>query len=102
MKPAEKALQRLLKSAAQVPEEQEFSAPFGFDTRIVAQWRASNGNGVNGIARLVRRVAVLAAFVILISSAASYHELQEAQDTVDIASNEYAIADTAIENEFYQ
>ena len=50
----------------------------------------------------MRRVAVLAAFVILISSAASYHELQEAQDTVDSASNEYAIADTAIENEFYQ
>jgi len=102
MKPTDDALHRLFRSAAQVPEEHEASVPFGFDTRVVALWRAGNGNGVNGIARLVRRVAVLAAFVILISSAASYHELQEAQDTVDSASNEYAIADTAIENEFYQ
>ena len=102
MKPSGNLLQRLLKSAAQAPEEPEPSVPFGFDTRVVALWRAGNGNGVNGIARLVRRVAVIAAFVILISSAASFHELQEAQESVDSASNEYAIADTAIENEFYQ
>ena len=100
---SDSALERLLRSAAQVPDEPEASgAPFGFDTRVVALWRSGNGQGVNGILRLLRRVAVIAGIVIVVSSAASYHELREAEDTIDSGSSEYAIADTAIENEFYQ
>ena len=102
MKQTDHTLQRLLRSAAQAREDQEPSVPFGFDTRVVALWRSSKGNGANGIARLIRRVVVSAAFVIVVSSAAWLHEWRETEDSVDYASNDYAIADTAIENEFYQ
>ena len=40
MKDRDSALQRLLRSAAQVPEEKITGAPFGFETRVVARWRA--------------------------------------------------------------
>ena len=103
MKKSDSALERLLRSAARVADEHAGSgAPFGFDTRVVALWRSGNGQSANGILRLVRRVALIAAIVIVVSSAASYHELRETEDTIDSGSNEYAIADTAIENEFYQ
>lgn len=103
MKNIDMALQRLLRSAAEVPDEKPATVPFGFETRVIALWRAGQGNGgVNGVARLVRRVAALAAVVILIASAASFHELREARDAIDTGSDELAIADSAIETEFYQ
>jgi hypothetical protein len=96
-------LQRLLRSAAHAINQDPAPVPFGFETRVVALWRAENANaGGNGIARLVRRVAVLAAFVILISGAASFRELVETRDIVEPAANEFAIADSAIQNEFDQ
>ena len=33
-------IDRLLRSAAQAPEEVPVAMPFGFDTRVVALWRA--------------------------------------------------------------
>lgn len=102
MKRDDIALQRLLRAAASAMPAEVPSAPFGFDTRIVALWRATGPERPNGIGRLVRRVAVIAAFVILISGAASFYEFQEAHDTFYSDSNEFAIADTAIENEFYR
>jgi len=102
MKPVESSLQRLLRSAGQVPDDAAASVPFGFDTRVVALWRASrNGNG-NGIVRLVRKVALMAAVVLTASGVASFRELRTAQDVIEPSSNEFAIADTAIENEFDQ
>ena len=41
-------IDRLLRSAAQVREEEPSSMPFGFDTRVIALWRAAlpTANGV--------------------------------------------------------
>jgi hypothetical protein len=103
MSERESRLQRLLRSAAQVPEHSPAEMPFGFDTRVVALWRAGNGTlRANGIARLVHRVALVAAGVIIISSAASVREFRATRDTVEPGSNEFAIADSAIQNEFDQ
>jgi hypothetical protein len=98
------ALGRLLRSAAEVPEEQA-APPFGFETRVVALWReghhAADGSG-NGILRLVRRVTLAATLVILLSSTASFRELRKTADAIEPSENEFAIADSAIQNEFYQ
>ena len=102
MKYIDSALQRLLQSAAKVSDAEPTSVPFGFDTRVVALWRGGHGNGGNGIARLLRQVAAAAAIVIVVSSAASYHEYLEARDAIEAGSNDYSIADSAIDTEFYQ
>jgi hypothetical protein len=92
-------LNRLMRSASSA-EDAVSTAPFGFDTRVVAQWRAgaNAGNG-NGVARLVRRVALLAAAVIVVSTAGTVRELQRSQASGEPFTNEFAIADSAIENE---
>jgi hypothetical protein len=103
MNDADSRLQRLLKTAAQAPADEPVSAPFGFDTRVVALWRAGHGNGgLNGVVRLIRRVVVLAAFLILVSGAAAFHEYQATRDIVEPGNNEFAIADSAIQSEFDQ
>lgn len=96
-------IKRLLRSAAQVPDETPASAPFGFDTRVVALWRAggNNSNG-NGIAHLVRRVAFLATAVIVISTAAAFRELEKGREIGEPLTNEFAIADSEIQIEFLQ
>jgi hypothetical protein len=103
MNDADSRLQRLLKTAAQADMEDPISAPFGFDTRVVALWRSGNSNAAaNGIVRLVRRVAVLATLVIVVSGAASLHEFSATRDIAEPGANEYAIADSAIQTEFDQ
>jgi hypothetical protein len=103
MKPADSRLQRLLRAAASAPTNESPAAmPFGFDTRVVALSRGNRANGGNGILRLVRRVAVAASIILVISGAASVREFQVAEDIVEPTSNEYAIADTAIEDELLQ
>ncbi|MFL6515708.1 MAG: hypothetical protein ACJ8M1_11870 [Chthoniobacterales bacterium] len=102
MKPSESSLQRLLRSAAQVPDDTTLSVPFGFDTRVVALWRANGGLNGTGIVRLVRRVALIAAVILVGSGVASFREMRSAQNVIEPSSNEFAIADTAIENEFDQ
>ena len=95
-------LDRLLRSAAQNDEESAASAPFGFDTRVVALWRAGAGNGSNGLARFLRRVALSAAGVIVLASAAAFYQSNSDRDDEDIYNNEYAIADNAIQGEILQ
>jgi len=51
-------IDRLLRSAAQRGEEHPAAMPFGFDTRVVALWRAALPTS-NGLMQLLRRVAVL-------------------------------------------
>jgi hypothetical protein len=103
MKDPDSALHRLLRSAAQVPEKKAAEPPFGFETRVVALWRSGNGiNGGNGVLRLVRRVALAASVVIVLASAASFLELRETVAAIEPADNEFAIADSAIQNEFYR
>jgi hypothetical protein len=92
-------IDRLLRSAAQVREEPEPAMPFGFDTRVVALWRAAAAKG-NGVMRLLRRVAVLSAAVIVISTIAAVREANQSREIGESFANEFAIADSAIQDEF--
>ncbi|MEP6603900.1 MAG: hypothetical protein ABJB69_08135 [Spartobacteria bacterium] len=94
-------LKRLLQSAAEVPNDAVASAPFGFDTRVVALWRANAPDG-NGLARLLRRVSVVATAIIVVSSAAAVWEVSRAREIDEPMTNEFAIADSAIQDEISQ
>ena len=97
-------IDRLLRSAAQASEGPA-EMPFGFDTRVVALWHAlgvkPNGIGY-GIGSLLRRVALLSAAVIVISTLAAIREIKQSREQYNAFTNEFAIADTAIQDEFSQ
>jgi hypothetical protein len=92
-------IDRLLRSAARVREEEEASMPFGFDTRVVALWRAARPTA-NGVMSLVRRVIVLSAAVIVIFTIAVLREASQSREIGESFANEFAIADSAIQDEF--
>jgi len=92
-------IDRLLRSAAQADHESAAEMPFGFDTRVVALWRAATPNG-NGVMRLLRRVAVLSAAVIVVSTIAAVREANQSREIRESFANEFAIADSAIQDEF--
>jgi hypothetical protein len=92
-------IDRLLQSAAQAEEEVPPAMPFGFDTRVVALWRAGTPKA-NGVTQLVRRVAVLSIAVIIISTVAAIRELNQSREIRESFANEFAIADSAIQDEF--
>jgi hypothetical protein len=94
-------IDRVLRSAAQAGDDVPAEMPFGFDTRVIARWRASAAKP-NGVTSLVRRVALLSAAVIVISTIAAVRELKESREQFNDLANEYAIADTAIQDEFSQ
>jgi hypothetical protein len=94
-------IDRLLRSAAQVREEEAVSMPFGLDTRVVALWRAA-ALRPNGITSLVRSMAVLSAVVIVVSTIAAVREASQSREIGESFTNEFAIADTAIQDEFSQ
>src|SRR3954453_21084036 len=92
-------IDRLLQSAAHANEEVPASMPFGFDTRVVALWRAGMPKA-NGVMQLVRRVAVLSIAVIVISTIAAIREANQSREIRESFTNEFAIADSAIQDEF--
>jgi hypothetical protein len=94
-------IHRLLRSAAQTREDAEAAMPFGFDTRVIALWRAVRPTA-NGVVSLVRRVALVSAAVIVISTFAVVREANQSREIGESFANEFAIADTAIQNEFSQ
>jgi hypothetical protein len=94
-------IDRLLRAAAQGGEEVSVTMPFGFDTRVVALWRAATLKP-NGVGLLVRRVALLSAAVIVVSTLATLREARQSREQYNTLTNEYAIADTAIQDEFSQ
>ena len=94
-------IDRLLRSAAQRDEEQPAAMPFGFDTRVVALWRAALPTS-NGVMQLLRRVAVLSAAVIIISTLTAVREARQSRQQYSELTNEFAIADRAIQDEFSQ
>jgi hypothetical protein len=94
-----KELDRLLQAAAHVGEETPAMMPFGFDTRVVALWRAT-ASRPNGVTSLVRRVALLSAAVIVISTVAVVREANQSREINESFTNEFAIADSAIQDEF--
>jgi hypothetical protein len=94
-------IDRLLRSAAQAREEVVTAMPFGFDTRVVALWSRSRGTlRPNGVTSLVRRVALLSAAVIVISTIAVVREASQSREIGESFTNEFAIADSAIQDEF--
>ena len=92
-------IDRLLRSAAQADEEDPAEMPFGFDTRVVALWRAGTPKA-NGVVQLLRRVAVLSIAVIVISTVAAIREANQSREIRESFTNEFAIADSAIQDEF--
>jgi hypothetical protein len=94
-------IDRLLRSAAQADDQAKAAMPFGFDTRVVALWRAALPTA-NGVVSLVRRVAVLSVAVIVISIIAAVREANQSREIGESFANEFAIADTAIQDEFSQ
>jgi len=96
-------IDRLLRLAAKTGDEAPAEMPFGFDTRVVALWSHSRGSAKpNGIASLLRRVALFSAAVIAISTLAAVRELKQSREQYNDFTNEVAIADTAIQDEFSQ
>jgi hypothetical protein len=93
-------LDRLLRSAARVKDDSSVEMPFGFDTRIIALSRR-NGNG-SAMARLLCRVALVAATVIVFAGAGAYLEFDRNNDAASPFGNEFAIADSAIQDEVAQ
>ena len=92
-------IDRLLRSAAQAEEEVSAEMPFGFDTRVVALWRAGTLK-TSGVMQLLRRVAVLSIAVIVISTIAAVREANQSREIRESFANEFAIADSAIQDEF--
>ena len=92
-------IDRLLRSAAKTGDEAPTEMPFGFDTRVVALWRAGTPKA-NGVVRLIRRVAVLSAAVIVVSTIAAVREANQSREIRESFANEFAIADSAIQDEF--
>ena len=92
-------IDRLLRSAAQVREQQQAAMPFAFDTRLVALWRAAAPQ-TNGVTSLIRRVALLSVAVIVISTIAAVREAGQSREIGESFTNEFAIADSAIQDEF--
>ena len=92
-------IDRLLRSAAQAPEEVPVAMPFAFDTRVVALWRAS-ARRPNGLTPLLRRIALLSAAVIVVSTIAAVREAGQSRKIGESLTNEFAIADSAIQDEF--
>ena len=100
MNNADNNLDRLLRSAAQAAADAPVEMPFGFDTRVVALGRR-NGNGA-AFGGLLSRVALVAVAVIVLASAGAYLEFSPNPDEVLVSGNEYAIADSAIQDEVAQ
>ena len=95
-------LDRLLRVAAETKDDAPIEAPFGFDTRVIALWRA-NGNGASrALTRLIGRVALVAAAVMVAATIGAYREVKQSRDVGEVFANEFAIADSAIQEEFSQ
>jgi hypothetical protein len=92
-------IDRLLRSAAQAPEEISAEPPFGFETRVVALWRSSKPKA-NGLSGLLRGIVLSSAVIIVVSAAGTFREYQRGLEAGDSSTNEFAIADSAIQAEF--
>ncbi len=93
-------LARLFRSAAAAPNDIPDAPPFGFETRVVAQWRAgrsARSGDLREIARLFRRLGAVAVVVIASASAAAYWQIQQDDELREPLVNAYAIVDNEID-----
>ena len=95
-------LERLLRSAANALEGSAPEPPFGFDTRVVASWRAGNGRASDAadLTRFLRQIGVVAFAVLTLASTGAYVQFNDNEARTAPQNNEYAIADFAIQTEF--
>jgi hypothetical protein len=93
-------LDRLLRAAAQAEDDAPVEVPLGFDTRVIALSRR-NGNGA-AFSALLRRVALVAAAVIILATGGAWLEFDRNDDASVVSGNEFAIADSAIQDEVAQ
>ena len=99
---SEKNLDRLFRAASRAPEERAPEAPFGFDTRVIALARAGNGSTTDAadLTRFLRRTGEIAFAVFALAGVAAYRQFAEDAAFTAPQTNEYAIADSAIQREF--
>lgn len=93
-------LDKLLRSAARVKEDEPAEMPFGFDTRVIALSR-KNGNGA-AFGALLRWIAAGAIAVIVVASGGAYLEFNRNADVIMEGGSDYAIADSVIQDEVAQ
>lgn len=98
MKDSDRPLDRLLRAAAATTNDQPNEMPFGFDTRVLASWRAGVKSDLVDVRRLLRRVVFLSLAVIALASAGTYQELGQSEEPAEPFLDQYAIADSAISN----
>jgi hypothetical protein len=104
MKRPDADLNRLLRSAANAAEPSGPEAPYGFETRVVALWHAGNGRANDGadLTRFLGRIGTVAFAVLALASAGAYQQFKDNEERTSPQTNEYAIADSAIQAEFSQ
>ena len=97
-------LDRLLRSAANAAQPSAPQAPYGFETRVVALWHAGNGRATDAadLTRFLQRIGAVAFAVLDLASAGAYQQFEENEARTTPQTNEYAIADSAIQTEFSQ
>ena len=102
MKEPHADLDRLLRSAASAADPSAPEAPYGFETRVVALWHAGNGraNDAADLTRFLQRIGAVAFAVVALASAGAYQQFKENEARTTPQTNEYAIADSAIQTEF--
>ncbi len=91
MKKNASSIERLLQAAATLAPEPEAAMPFGFDTRVVARWRATFPPDSVAIVHLLRRVIFIAVTLIVLAGAGAYREFSQGDDN-----DEYTLTDSAI------
>jgi len=89
-------LQRLLRAVAETVRDQPDEMPFGFETRVLADWRAVLTRdfvdvGASSVALSSSRWRLIA-----LASAGTYHELRQSDDPDESNDDEYGIVDSAI------
>jgi hypothetical protein len=104
MKRSDADLDRLLRSAATAGEPSTPETPYGFETRVIALSREGNGRGNDAaeLTRFLRRIGVVAFAVLALASVGAYRQFNENEERTTPQTNEYAIADSAIQTEFSQ
>ena len=93
-------LARLLRAAAAGQGDRAEEPPFGFETRVVAEWRAlrSAANADPwGLAALVRQVALGAIIVAAAAGGGAFWQLKQNEELNEPTTSAYALADSVIE-----
>jgi hypothetical protein len=94
-------IDRLFRSAAHASEPAASEVPYGFETRVVALWRSGKNGKIDlaELSRFLRRAGVIASAVLILAGAAAYRQYRDETKFAALATNEYMIADSAIQSE---